>query len=81
MRPATWRRHSRTHTLIRTSAQLALALLAAWMLARLGIRWDYVADSPAQVGDLLGRMFPPAFASRIQEDRFARSDDKIGIRL
>jgi phosphonate transport system permease protein len=29
------------------------------MLARLGIRWDYVADAPAQVGDLLGRMFPP----------------------
>jgi len=58
-RPPTWRRHSRTHTLIRAGAQLALALLAAWMLARLGIRWDYVADSPAQIGDLLGRMFPP----------------------
>src|SRR5438128_358381 len=66
MRPATWRRHSRTHTLVRTSAQLGLALLAAWMLARLGIRWDYVADSPAQVGDLLGRMFPPDW-------RFARA--------
>ena len=59
MRPARWRRYSRAQTLGRTCAQLALALLAAWMLARLGIRWDYVADSPAQVGDLLGRMFPP----------------------
>ena len=59
VRPATWRRYSRAQTLGRTGAQLALALLAAWMLARLGIRWDYVADSPAQIGDLLGRMFPP----------------------
>jgi len=39
--------------------QLALAALTAWMLARLGIRWEYVADAPAQIGDLLGRMFPP----------------------
>jgi phosphonate transport system permease protein len=32
------------------------------MIARLGIRWEYVADAPAQVGDLLGRMFPPEWA-------------------
>ena len=62
----TWRRHSRAQTLARTSAQLSLALLAAWMLARLGIRWDYVADSPAQIGDLFGRMLPPDW-------RFARA--------
>jgi phosphonate transport system permease protein len=41
------------------SAQLALAGLSVWMLARLGIRWDYVADAPTQIGDLLRRMFPP----------------------
>ena len=63
---AVWRRHSRAQTLGRTGARVALALLAAWMLARLGIRWDYVADSPAQIGDLLGRMFPPDW-------RFARA--------
>ncbi|MBI3636694.1 MAG: phosphonate ABC transporter, permease protein PhnE [Candidatus Rokubacteria bacterium] len=33
------------------------------MLARLGIRWDYVADAPAQIGDLLGRMFPPEWTA------------------
>ncbi len=38
---------------------MAVALVAAWMLARVGIRWEFVADAPAQVGDLLRRMFPP----------------------
>ncbi|MBI2468747.1 MAG: phosphonate ABC transporter, permease protein PhnE [Candidatus Rokubacteria bacterium] len=33
------------------------------MLARLGIRWDYVADAPAQIGDLARRMFPPDWAA------------------
>jgi len=57
--PRAWRRYTPVQTVARTGAQLACALLAAWMLARLGIRWDYVADAPAQVGDLVGRMFPP----------------------
>jgi phosphonate transport system permease protein len=39
-----------------------MAALAAWMLARLGVRWEYVADAPAQMGDLLGRMFPPEWS-------------------
>ena len=55
----TWRRHTPAQALARTGAQLAFALLAAWMLARLGIRWDYVADAPTQIGDLLRRTFPP----------------------
>ena len=64
---AAWRRYSALETAVRTGGQLAVALVLAWMLARLGIRWDYVADSPAQIGDLLGRMFPPewAFAGRL----------------
>ena len=60
--PRSWRRHTPAQTLARTGAQLAFAALAAWMLARLGIRWDYVADAPAQMGDLLGRMFPPEWS-------------------
>ena len=65
--PRAWRRYSPAQTLARAGAQLAVAVLAAVMLARLGIRWDYVADSPAQIGDLLGRMFPPewSFAGRL----------------
>ena len=58
----TWRRHTPAQTLARTGAQLGFALIAAFMLARLGIRWDYVADAPAQIGDLLGRMFPPEWS-------------------
>ena len=38
---------------------MALALVTALMLWHVGVRWDYVADAPAQVGDLLGRMLPP----------------------
>jgi phosphonate transport system permease protein len=57
--PRVWRRYTPGQTLARTGVQLGGALLAAWMLARLGIRWDYVADAPEQIGDLVGRMFPP----------------------
>ncbi|MGH7389054.1 MAG: phosphonate ABC transporter, permease protein PhnE [Candidatus Rokuibacteriota bacterium] len=57
-----WRRYTPVHAAARTMGQLALAALAAWMLARLGIRWEYVADAPAQMGDLLGRMFPPEWS-------------------
>jgi phosphonate transport system permease protein len=57
-----WRRHTPRQAALRWGAQAALALLTVWMLARLGIRWDYVADAPTQIGDLLGRMFPPEWA-------------------
>lgn len=60
--PRTWSRYTPAQTALRTAARLALAVVTVWMLARLGIRWDYVADAPAQVGDLLGRMFPPDWA-------------------
>jgi phosphonate transport system permease protein len=58
----TWHRHTRRERAVRLALQLALAALAASMLARLGVRWDYVADAPSQVGDLLGRMFPPEWS-------------------
>jgi phosphonate transport system permease protein len=63
----TWRRYTPLQSAVRLGAQLGLAVLTAWMLARLGVRWDYVADAPSQVGDLLGRMFPPewSFAGRL----------------
>lgn len=57
-----WRRHTPRQAAVRWSAQVALALLATWMLARLDIRWDYAADAPTQIGDLLGRMFPPEWS-------------------
>jgi len=54
-----WRRHSPAQAAARWAGQLALALIAAAMLAHVGVRWDYLADAPAQVGDLLDRMLPP----------------------
>jgi phosphonate transport system permease protein len=39
-----------------------LAGLTALMLWHVGVRWDYVADAPAQVGDLFGRMLPPEWS-------------------
>jgi phosphonate transport system permease protein len=41
---------------------MGVAALVAWMLSRVGIRWEWVADAPWQVGDLLGRMFPPEWS-------------------
>ncbi|MBI3455701.1 MAG: phosphonate ABC transporter, permease protein PhnE [Candidatus Rokubacteria bacterium] len=55
----TWRRFTPAQAAARVLGQAGLAVLTVWMLARLGIRWDYVADAPTQIGDLLRRMFPP----------------------
>ncbi|HSE94106.1 MAG TPA: phosphonate ABC transporter, permease protein PhnE, partial [Methylomirabilota bacterium] len=57
-----WRRFSPARAAARMLGQLALATAVAVMLARLGVRWEYVADAPAQIGDLLGRMFPPEWS-------------------
>ncbi|HYE93678.1 MAG TPA: phosphonate ABC transporter, permease protein PhnE [Terriglobales bacterium] len=67
MTARTWRRHSPAHAAARWAGQLALALIAAAMLGHVGVRWDYLADAPAQVGDLLDRMLPPQwdFAPRL----------------
>lgn len=59
----TWRRFTPAQTAARVGARVVLAGLTAWMLARLGIRWDYVADAPTQIGDLVRRMFPPDWAA------------------
>ena len=60
--PLPWRRFTPAQAVVRLAGQLALAALTAWMIARLGIRWDYVADAPSQVADLLKRMFPPEWS-------------------
>ncbi len=61
--PATiWRRHTPWQRGARLAGQLGVAALTAWMLTRLGVRWDYVADAPTQIGDLVGRMVPPEWS-------------------
>lgn len=61
-RPSAWRRFTTAERVVRVLARAALAVATVWMLARLGIRWEYVADAPTQMADLLGRMFPPEWA-------------------
>jgi phosphonate transport system permease protein len=57
-----WRRFSPAQTAARWAAEATLAALTALMLWHVGVRWDYVADAPAQVGDLFGRMLPPEWS-------------------
>ncbi len=62
-----WRRFTRRQIALRLAGRLVAALVLLWALAGMGIRWEFVADSPAQVRDLFGRMLPPdwAFAGEI----------------
>jgi phosphonate transport system permease protein len=62
-----WRRFTRRQIVLRLAGRLVAAMALLWALAGMGIRWEFVADSPAQVRDLFGRMLPPdwAFAGEI----------------
>jgi phosphonate transport system permease protein len=64
-----WRRFTRLQLTLRLAGRLAAAGAVLWALGGMGIRWEFVLDSPAQVGDLFGRMFPPdwGFAGEIVE--------------
>ena len=54
-----WRRFTRLQIALRLAGRLGAAGALLWALSGMGIRWEFVADSPAQVRDLFGRMFPP----------------------
>ena len=62
-----WRRFTRRQIVLRLAGRFVAAAILLWALAGMGIRWEFVMDSPAQVRDLFGRMFPPdwAFAGEI----------------
>jgi phosphonate transport system permease protein len=62
-----WRRFTRRQIVLRLAGRLVAAASLLWALTGMGIRWEFVEDSPAQVRDLFGRMFPPdwAFAGEI----------------
>jgi phosphonate transport system permease protein len=63
----TWRRLTPRQIVLRLAGRLVAATILLWALVGMGIRWEFVMDSPAQVRDLFGRMFPPdwAFAGEI----------------
>jgi len=60
--PPAWARFSRGQKAARLGARLAVALALVWAARGMGVRWEWVADSPAQLADLFVRMFPPDWA-------------------
>jgi phosphonate transport system permease protein len=36
-----------------------VALVLAWSAQGMGVRWEWIADAPAQLGDLFRRLLPP----------------------
>ncbi len=57
-----WERHSRGQRWARLFARFGVALALVWSARGMGVRWEWIADSPAQLADLLGRMIPPDWA-------------------
>ncbi len=60
--PPVWTRFSRSQRAARLAARLAVALVLVWAARGMGVRWEWVADSPAQLADLFVRMVPPDWA-------------------
>src|SRR5690606_21936630 len=61
LRDYNWRRFTTGQTVGRYIAYLVTILALIWTVRGLDIYWPWVWDSPTQIGDLLGRMFPPDF--------------------
>jgi phosphonate transport system permease protein len=61
--PRVWERYTRRQRLARLLGRLGLAAALGWSLRGMGVNWAWVADAPAQLGDLLGRMLPPDWGS------------------
>jgi phosphonate transport system permease protein len=57
-----WHRWSPRQTALRWAGQALLAALTAVMLWHVGVRWEYLSDAPAQMGDLFSRMLPPEWS-------------------
>lgn len=62
-----WIRHTAGQRWARFGLRLAVALALVWSARGMGVRWEWVADAPAQLGDLFRRMLPPdwAFAAEL----------------
>ncbi len=57
--PRRWERYSRGQRMTRLGLRIAIALAIVWSARGMGVRWDWIADSPAQLADLFGRLLPP----------------------
>jgi phosphonate transport system permease protein len=57
-----WQRHSRSQRLLRLVVWLGIVAAAVQSLRHIEIIPEFLLDAPAQMGDLLGRMWPPDVA-------------------
>jgi len=60
--PRVWERHTRGQRLARLATRAGAALVLVWAARGMGVRWEWIADAPVQLGDLLGRMLPPEWS-------------------
>jgi len=56
-----WRRFTTAQTVGRYVTYLVTVIVLVWTVRSLDIYWPWVWDSPAEIADLLGRMYPPDF--------------------
>jgi len=54
-----WEHHTRRQRLARFCGLLVTLVVFAWAWHALGVRYDFVVSAPAEVQDLLMRMYPP----------------------
>ena len=56
-----WVRYSRAERIARSFGYVAAAVLLYWALSTVDIFWPWVWTAPAQLSDMMFRMFPPSF--------------------
>jgi len=56
-----WVRYSRAERLARSFGYVAAAVLLYWALSTVDVFWPWVWTAPAQLNDMMFRMFPPSF--------------------
>lgn len=54
-----WTRYTFKQRMQRYGVFAVSALIIAWALGSIDVIWEWVWDSPEQMGDLFGRMYPP----------------------
>lgn len=55
-----WIRYSRTERIVRSIGYLVVGVVLYWALSTVDVFWPWVWTAPAQIGDMMFRMFPPS---------------------
>ncbi len=57
-----WVRYSRAERIARSLGYVAVAVVLYWALSTVDVFWPWVWTAPAQLSDMMFRMFPPSLA-------------------